>query len=130
MSPTPNPNSDPRVFFAAERTLLAWVRTGLTIMALGFVVSRFGLFVRLLELQAPGAAPREGSGISAILGIAFVVAGSLAIAVSAVQHSRFVVTLPLHDLPARYSRSFAVGLSLAVAALGLALAAYLALGPH
>ena len=32
--------SDPRVFFAAERTLLAWVRTGLTIMAFGFVVAR------------------------------------------------------------------------------------------
>ena len=30
---------DPRVYFAAERTLLAWVRTGLTVMALGFVVS-------------------------------------------------------------------------------------------
>ena len=72
-----NPNSDPRVFFAAERTQLAWVRTGLPIMALGFVV-----------------------------------------------------TLPLQDLPARYSRGFAVGLSLAVAVLGLALAAYLALGPH
>jgi putative membrane protein len=125
-----NPKSDPRVFFAAERTLLAWVRTGLTIMALGFVVSRFGLFVRLLELQAPGAAPREGTGASAILGIAFVVAGSLAIAVSALQHSRFVVTLPLEDLPARYSRGFAVGLSLAVAALGLLLAAYLAMSPH
>ena len=66
MSPTPNPNSDPRVFFAAERTLLAWVRTGLTIMALGFVVSRFGLFVRLLELQAPAAALEA---VGALLGL-------------------------------------------------------------
>ena len=32
-------DSDPRVFFAAERTLLAWIRTGLTIIALGFVVA-------------------------------------------------------------------------------------------
>ncbi len=38
--------NDPRVFFAAERTLLAWVRTGLAVMGLGFVVARFGLFVR------------------------------------------------------------------------------------
>lgn len=36
--------SDPRVFFAAERTLLAWIRTGLTVMAFGFLVARFGLF--------------------------------------------------------------------------------------
>jgi putative membrane protein len=34
------------VYFAAERTLFAWVRTALALMALGFVVDRFGLFVR------------------------------------------------------------------------------------
>jgi putative membrane protein len=30
--------SDPRVFFAAERALLAGLRTGITIIAIGFVV--------------------------------------------------------------------------------------------
>ena len=50
---------DPRVFFAAERTLLAWVRTGLTIMAFGFVVARFGLFLRLLAAQQGRACPRR-----------------------------------------------------------------------
>ena len=53
----PISDSDPRVFFAAERTLLAWLRTGLTIIALGFVVSRFGLFVRLLVMQSQGSSP-------------------------------------------------------------------------
>lgn len=38
----PNPPEDPRVRFAAERTLLAWVRTGLGLMGFGFVVARFG----------------------------------------------------------------------------------------
>ena len=42
---------DPRVYFAAERTLLAWIRTGLTVMAFGFLVARFGLFLRLVTLQ-------------------------------------------------------------------------------
>ena len=46
---------DPRVYFAAERTLLAWVRTGLALMGFGFVVARFGLFLREL------AAVRDGS---------------------------------------------------------------------
>ncbi|MDD2341293.1 MAG: DUF202 domain-containing protein [Tolumonas sp.] len=32
-------DSDLRVFFAAERTLLAWLRTGLTIITLGFVIA-------------------------------------------------------------------------------------------
>ena len=65
--------SDPRVFFAAERTLLAWVRTGLTIMAFGFVVARFGLFLRLLAAQhvatvTPEASRTDFSNIAGIAG--------------------------------------------------------------
>ena len=41
---------DPRVRFAAERTLLAWMRTGLALMGFGFVVARFGLFLREIAL--------------------------------------------------------------------------------
>jgi Domain of unknown function (DUF202) len=37
---------DPRVYFAAERTLLAWQRSAVAFIALGFVVERFGLFMR------------------------------------------------------------------------------------
>ena len=121
----PNSESDPRVFFAAERTLLAWLRTGLTIIALGFVVSRFGLFVQLLALQPQGAAPAAHASLSAVLGIAFVIVGTLAIAVAATQHRRFVATLPQADLPHAYSRGFAFALSVLVSALGLALAGYL-----
>ena len=32
-------------YLAAERTLLAWIRTGLALMGLGFVVARFGIFL-------------------------------------------------------------------------------------
>ena len=43
---TEQPPEDPRVRFAAERTVLAWMRTGLALMGFGFVVARFGLFLR------------------------------------------------------------------------------------
>ena len=116
---------DPRVFFAAERTLLAWLRTGLTIMALGFVVSRFGLFVQLLALQSQASVPHPRATLSAILGLAFVLVGSLAVLVAAVQHHRFAATLPQHDLPRAYSKTFAVALSIIVGLLGFVLAVYL-----
>jgi uncharacterized membrane protein YidH (DUF202 family) len=55
---------DPRVYFAAERTMLAWLRTGITIMAFGFVIARFGLFLRLVQAQGGGS----GGGLSPYLG--------------------------------------------------------------
>ena len=126
----PMSDSDPRVFFAAERTLLAWLRTGLTIIAIGFVVARFGLFVQLLSLQLQPRPSGTSSSMSAWLGITFVVVGSLAILTAAVQHGRFVATLSPPDLPPAYSRNVAVALSLVVAALGIALAVYLLVAPH
>lgn len=117
--------SDPRVFFAAERTLLAWLRTGLTIMGLGFVVSRFGLFLRLLSEQPQAAHEQSHQGISAALGVLFVVVGAVAILVATAQHKRFVATLPSAGLPVAYNRASAIVLSAAVGLLGLLLAAYL-----
>ena len=116
---------DPRIFFAAERTLLAWLRTGLTVMGLGFVVARFGLFLRLLSQQAQAAHSQSESGASAALGVLFVLVGAIAILVATAQHKRYVATLSHADLPTSYSRAFVVLLSAAVGVLGLLLAGYL-----
>jgi putative membrane protein len=43
--------NDPRVLFAAERTFLAWIRTGLALMGFGFVVARFGIFLQQIMLD-------------------------------------------------------------------------------
>jgi putative membrane protein len=52
--------ADPRIYMAAERTFLAWIRTGIALMAFGFVVARFGVFLR--EIALPGAAGGVGPG--------------------------------------------------------------------
>jgi putative membrane protein len=114
--------SDPRVFFAAERTLLAWVRTGLTVVGLGFVVARFGLFLRLVAGQAaPAATPSS----SAIIGVAFVLLGSLGIALATAQFARFVRALPSEDRPHGHWVHGSVWFAALLAASALLLAAYL-----
>jgi putative membrane protein len=119
---------DPRVFFAAERTLLAWVRTGLTIMAFGFVVARFGLFLRLITLQQPGSvAPSEHHIVSNAVGIALVLLGTACMLLGAYQHRSYVSTLPAEDVPRSHDARYSIGLALFLAVLGVVLAGYLAL---
>ena len=70
-----SPEPDARVFFAAERTFLAWIRTGLALMGFGFVVARFGLFLR--EIAALQGGPAPPSGLSRWFGIALIGLGVL-----------------------------------------------------
>jgi len=120
--------TDPRVFFAAERTLLAWVRTGLTIMAFGFVVARFGLFLRLLAAQQVAASsPLPAQSVfSNVVGIALVVVGTACMVLGAVQHRSYVATLPPADVPRSHDPIYPIALALFLAALGVVLAVYLA----
>src|ERR1700722_1647710 len=67
-------SNDPRVHFAAERTFLAWIRTGLALMGFGFVVARFGLFLK--EVAVGGNTPGVKSyGFSLWAGSAMVMLG-------------------------------------------------------
>ncbi len=114
---------DPRVYFAAERTLLAWVRSGVGIIGLGFVVSRFGLFLRLVSPEHPDL-PRMG--LSAIVGSLLSVVGGLSTAVAALQFRAFVRQLSPAELPGtRMTGPLGVSLALAVAAVGFVLGLYL-----
>lgn len=121
----PPTESDPRVLFAAERTLLAWTRTSLGVMGLGFVIARFGLFIHLMSLQLPSEHPRPISGLSAALGIFFVLSGAIVTVVATIQHRRFVATLSGSDIPPGYSTAFASGFGIFMSILGIVLAGYL-----
>jgi len=120
-------DNDPRVFFAAERTLLAWVRTGIAVMALGFVVERFGIFVSLIAQQVGRVTNPMHMTASSVIGTLLVAAGAGVIVFATVQHARFVRTLPAGDLPPSYRIGWALGFSIAFSVLGAALAIYLAL---
>jgi putative membrane protein len=103
--------NDPRVYFAAERTLLAWVRTGLAMMGFGFVVARFGLFLRELATE------RGGLPFGVIVNI-----------VAATSHLRTVRMLNL-DQPIAFRRlSLGIIVALVLGLLGLVVAFYLLFG--
>jgi len=118
--------ADPRVYFAAERTLLAWVRSGLTVMALGFVVARFGLFLTLVSASSvsPAGAHRTHWPSSA-LGIALVVLGAGSILAALHNHRSYVRSLPTEDAPPLAIPWLTSVLAGSVAAVGLLLAVYL-----
>jgi len=109
-------DNDPRVFFAAERTLLAWVRTAVGLIGLGFVVARFGLFLRLVRAEDPARHLP-----SAVLGVVLSLGGAGTAAVAAWQHRRYYRTLGPADLPPRYKPAVAVVLACVVAAAGAVL---------
>ena len=78
------PEPDPRVFFAAERTFLAWIRTGLALMGFGFVVARFGLFLR--EIAAAQGGPPPAAGLSRWFGVGLIALGVLLTASALATH--------------------------------------------
>jgi putative membrane protein len=117
---------DPRVYFAAERTLLAWLRTGMAVIGLGFVVARFGLFLRIALGESVTTAWRVES---TLIGVALVILGSLAVASAAWKHRQFCRTLGPTERPPQFWLTTAVWFSLSLAALSALLALYVATTP-
>ncbi|MBA3318450.1 MAG: DUF202 domain-containing protein [Gemmatimonadales bacterium] len=114
-----NTEADPRVYFAAERTLLAWIRTGITIMAFGFVVARFGLLVRLL--RAEDGHPLPGGGVSAYLGSVLVLIGVVAISAGTKRYRDFCRLLGSASLPSPHAEVLPLILGWSLAVLGVVL---------
>ena len=120
-------NLDPRVYFAAERTLLAWVRTGLAMMGFGFVVARFGLFLRELAAVSEQV-PQQHSGLSLWFGTTLVILGVVVTVAAAVKHWYTVRRLE-RGQPLRFS-PWSLGMIVAflLGLVGLLMAIYLVFG--
>jgi putative membrane protein len=111
---------------AAERTFLAWIRTGLGLMGVGFAVSRFGLFLRQLT-ASQSHLPAQTTGYSLWSGVLLVAMGVVVTLSAVVRHFQLVRELRSGTwTPGRVSTD-AVILGLVLASLGIAMTLYLTL---
>jgi putative membrane protein len=116
-----------KVRLQMESTLLVWVRTSLSLMGFGFVIARFGFFLR--EIAQAGAIhmtphPHLATANN-ITGSTLIGLGVIVMLCSLYSHRQMVTQLEQGQLALPSRWSLAVLVSLIVAGLGVAMAVYL-----
>ncbi len=115
---------DSRIYMAAERTFLAWIRTGIALMGFGFLVARFGLFMRELTLAGTHQQSANPS-FSLPIGIGLIGFGIVINVVSVVRHRRYIAAIDRNDFRSAFGSTFAIWVALLLALSGLAMTIYL-----
>jgi putative membrane protein len=117
--------NDPRVLFAAERTLLAWNRTSLALIAFGFLIEKSDVFISINP--SPEAISSNGV-MTFLVGLGFIAVGIFAVYFSSRQYKAVINSLKPAEFPAGYSPRFGLVINVLVGFLGAVLAITLYLG--
>jgi putative membrane protein len=111
---------------ANERTFLAWVRTAIAVMAFGFVIERFDLF---LQVAAPQVALKQfaphGQSFANAAGLAFILLGVAMIVIAGVRFVRTTKEIDAEETVASPGERFDLALATLLGLLGVALFLYM-----
>jgi putative membrane protein len=112
---------------ANERTFLAWVRTAIAVMAFGFVIERFDLF---LQIAAPQIALKQiaphGGRFANAAGLSFIAIGVVMIVLAGVRFVRTTKAIESDDTLPSPGERFDLALATLIGLLGVSLFLYLA----
>lgn len=114
---------DRRVHMANERTFLAWIRTSIAIMAFGFVVEKFSLFVKQLGYYLGKEMMPPAPGTSSLVGILLVLLGVVMGVLSFIRYK--TVEKQINDDAYQPSPILSVLLFLSMLSIGVFLLLYL-----
>ena len=70
-------------YLANERTFLAWVRTGIAVISLGFVVAKFSVWLRELAVRLDPRVRVGPTGASLPIGVTLMALGGLLVVLAA-----------------------------------------------
>ncbi len=119
-SPLPAPVDDPRVYLAAERTFLAWIRTSVALMAFGFVIARFALFLREYRTIMAKPGPPQSS-VSSWLGVGMIGVGVGVCLLASIRHRVYVHALKAGVANPPLPTTLALATAAVLAAAGVAI---------
>ena len=112
-------------YLANERTFLAWIRTCIAVITLGFVIARFGVWLRELATQINPRAEIRSTSFSLLVGVAMMALGSALTLLAAWRYRAINRAIDRGEFQA--DRGLVIIVTISVALLGAVMIAYLLL---
>ena len=115
-------------FLAIERTFLAWVRTSIAVISLGFVIAKFGVWLRELSRRLDPQQQTESTGLSRPMGVGMMAFGGVLVILAAWHFHKVNQTIELGEV--RPNRGLVLAVTAGVALLTILVIVYMLSTSH